>query len=208
MARKEIIYNWGKDYLLIDLGNRIQNRIRLLFIAEFLFIAGIATCLLLIAIPVQGNFTHFVMCIGATITYMLAAYRFLSRLFFNESLYITTKAISIHQQSPFYRSTRTFNWQSISEMHYIGKPHKTDHPLKGNSFDYFGFESQEQLIQRLHHKGNLYFSCEDENIYFARGVYFWDAEKTIRMIKLYAGHEVKLDDELERMVSEPESENE
>ena len=85
---------------------------------------------------------------------------------------------------------------------------KTDHPLKGNSFDYFGFETQEQLIQSLHHKGNLCFVCEEERIYFGRGIYTWDAEKIIRMIKLYVGPVMKLDEELDRMVTEFEQDNE
>ena len=208
MAKQEITYNWGKDHLQIELGNRIQPRIRFLFIAEFILMLSIASSFLHEAIPVAGNFTHFMLCIGATIIYMLASYRFISRIFFKESLYITTNAITIVQYSPFYRNTRTFNWNSISPIQYYGKQAKTDHPLKGNSFDYFGFETQEQLIQSLHHKGNLCFVCEEERIYFGRGIYTWDAEKIIRMIKLYVGPVMKLDEELDRMVTEFEQDNE
>ncbi len=85
---------------------------------------------------------------------------------------------------------------------------KTDHPLKGNSFDYFGFETQEQLIQNLHHEGNLYFDTQDGNrIFFAPCVYSWDAEKMVQMMRIYTDGSLKLGPEWDEMLQEQESDD-
>jgi hypothetical protein len=150
---------------------------------------------------------HFITGISSALIYILASYRFLSRIFFTEKLQVSAKSISIIQRTLFYKHIRSYSWQSMGPLHYIGKPAKTDHPLKGRSFDYFGFETQEHLIQSLHHNGNLYFYCDGEEILFARGVYSWDAEKMISMIKLYVGSSLRLGPEWELMLQEHEMDN-
>jgi hypothetical protein len=89
-------------------------------------------------------------------------------------------------------------------LHYEGKGAKTDHPLKGKCFDYFGFETQEHLIQSLHHDGNMYFDTIEGRIYFAAGVYSWDAEEMVQMMKLFIGPVLKLGPEWKEMLQEQE----
>ena len=92
----------------------------------------------------------------------------------------------------------------MGPLHYVGKPEKTDHPLKGECYDYFGLETHEHLLQSLHHEGNLYFNYEGFPIRFARGVYSWHAEEMVRMMQLYTGNTLKLGPEWERMLQEQE----
>lgn len=204
MIKRDITYHWGEDYLLISLGNRIEPRLRWLFLAEFLLTSGVATVFLLQSRPVSANLVHFFTGSASALIYLLAAYRFLSRMVFTEKIQISNQGISIIQRTPFYKQAKSYSWLSMGPLHYVGKPAKTDHPLKGNSFDYFGFETQEHLIQSLHHNGNLCFYCDGEEIRFARGVYSWDAEKMIRMIKLYVGNSLRLGPEWEHMLQEHE----
>lgn len=204
MPKNDITYNFGEQYLLINLGNRIDIRIKILFFAEFLFTAGLATIFLLQSLPFAASITHIITGIASTIIYFLASYRFLSRLFFNEKLVVDQNALTIIQRTPFYQKSAKYAWRNMGPIHYIGKMIKTDHPLKGGCYDYFGFETQEHLIQSLHHKGNVYFSYPGENIHFARGVYSWDAEKLIYMIKLFVGSTVQLGPEWAQMLQEQE----
>ncbi len=204
MIRREITYHWGEDFLLINLGNRIEPRLRFLFLAEFLFTSGIATVFLFQSFPVSANKLHVVTGLASTVIYLLAAYRFLSRMLFTEKVQVSNQGISIIRNTPFLKQLNSYSWQSMGPLHYLGKQAKTDHPLKGNSFDYFGFETQEHLIQSLHHNGNLCFYCDGKEVHFARGVYSWDAEKMISMIKLYVGNSLRLGPEWERMLKEHE----
>jgi hypothetical protein len=202
--KKDIKYLWGADHLLIDLGNRVEPRIKILFFAEFLVTSGMATIFLLQSLPLSGNAGHWIACIGSATLYFLASWRFLSRVFFKEKILIDKQDITIIRLGFLHRQVRHYGWRHIGPLHYAGKEVKTDHPLKGRSFDYFGFETQEHLIQSLHHNGNLYFNFGDHPVRFARGVYSWDAEEMVRMMQLYAGNTLRLGPEWQQIMQEQE----
>ncbi len=205
MKKRGITYNWGDRNLSIDLGNRVETRIRALYVAELIFTAAMATIFMLQSFPRKHNVTNWLATIGASLLYLLAAYRFLARMFQKEKLLIDTHCITIIKRSLFTQDVRRYFWREIGELHYQGRGAKTDHPLKGKSFDYFGFETQEHLIQSLHHEGNLYFdTLNGHRVFFAPGVYSWDAEKMVQMIRIYIGSALKLGPEWDDMLQEQE----
>ncbi len=204
MSKRNFTYYWGDRSLLITLGNKVNRRIRALYIAEFIFTAGMATIFMLQSFPFSHNVVNWVAAVGASLLYLLASYRFLTRIFFSEQLVLDEKHITIIRKTFLSKQVNRYDWRHIGEMHYEGKTTKTDHPLKGKSFDYFGFDTQEHLIQSLHHEGNIYFDSPDGRIYFAPGVYSWDAEKLVQIMKLYSGTQLKLGPEWKEMLQEQE----
>ncbi len=204
MANRNITYHWGDNTLLITLSNKVSSRIKALYIAELILTAGMATIFLLQSIPFSHNVFNWIAATGASALYFLASYRFLARIFFSEQLLLDTNHITIIRKTLLSRSISRYSWRQTGALHYEGKPAKTDHPLKGKCFDYFGFETQEHLIQSLHHKGNLFFDTYEGRVYFAPGVYSWDAEKLVQMMKLYLGASLKLGPEWADMLQEQE----
>ena len=93
--QRNITYFWGDQSLLITLGNRTSGRIRALYLAEFVFTMGMATIFLLQALPLNHNFAHWAACTGASLIYLLAANRFLARMFFNERLLLDQQSFTI-----------------------------------------------------------------------------------------------------------------
>lgn len=189
--------------MLIELGNRTSQRIQVLFWGEFLFTTGMATILLLQALPLV-SFAATATGVGAAALYALAAYRFLARMFARESILLSVTDISLIKKTPFGSRVRSYKWGSISPLFYWGAPQKTDHPMKGQSFDYFGFDTHEHLIQQLHNEGNLYFNHDCEAIHFAAGVYSWNAEEMVSMMKLFAGDNLRLGPELTHIIKNQE----
>lgn len=204
MARRSITYYWGDRNLLIKLGNRTQPRIRALYVVEFLVTTGMATVFLVQSLPFNHTFVNWVATVGASILYLLSAYRFLSRIFFSEHLLLDKQYLTLVKKTIFAQQVRRYDWRRVGTLHYEGKGTKTDHPLKGKCFDYFGFETQEHLIQSLHHDGNLYFDTLDGRVYFAAGVYSWDAEEMVQMMKLYIGSSLHLGPEWKEMLQAQE----
>lgn len=202
--KNKITYHWGEDHLLINLGNQTEPRIRVLFWAEFLLTIGMATIFLMESLPLSISFTHWIAGMGVSVLYLLAAYRFLSRILYSERIVLDQKYFTIIQRTPFSRQQRKYDWRNVGELHYLGKEAKTAHPLKGNCYDYFGFETQEHLIQSLHQDGNLFFNFSDYPVRFARGVHSWHAEEMVRMMKLYAGNTLRLGPEWAHMLEEQE----
>ena len=200
--KSTITYYWGDRSLLITLGNRTHSRIRALFVAEFLFLSGLATILLLKSFPFRHTFIDWAAGISAGVLYLLAAKRLLSRIFFSERLLIDQQSLTIVRKWAFAQQVRRYNWREIGALHYEGKQPKTDHPLKGKCFDYFGFETQEHLTQSLHDEGNLYFETYEGRVYFASGVYSWNAEEMVQLMKLYIGNALQLGPEWKEMLQE------
>lgn len=201
---KEIKYLWGDDHLMITLGNRTEPRIRILYLAEFVFTMSMATVFLVQALPLNESLAHWVAAVGSAIIYLLASYRFFARILYSEELLLTRYDLTITRKTPFTNRSRSYDWDNMGVLHYAGKAPKTDHPLKGKSFDYFGFETHEHLIQSLHHDGNLCFMYDGYTVSFARGVYSWDAEEMVRIMKLYVGSMLRLGPEWELMLQEQE----
>lgn len=204
MKKRNITYYWGDRNLLITMGNRTHTRIRALYLVEFLFTVGMATVFLLLALPFKHNFLHWTASLGASVMYLLASYRFLARIFFKEQLLLDQQSLTIIKKSIFSQDIRRYDWRHIGALHYEGKGTKTDHPLKGKCFDYFGFETQEHLIQSLHHDGNMYFDTIEGRVYFASGVYSWSAEEMVQLMKLYIGNSLKLGPEWKEMLQTQE----
>jgi hypothetical protein len=204
LAQRSITYFWGDRNLLIKLGNRTNARVRALYIVEFLFTAAMATVFLLQSLPLHHNFIRWSAGIGASMLYLLAAHRFLARIFFTERILLELQSITIIKKTLFSQHIRRYDWRHIGVLHYEGMGTKTDHPLKGKCFDYFGFETQEHLIKNLHHEGNLYFDTIEGRVYFASGVYSWNAEELVQIMKLYMGTSLQLGPEWKEMLQEQE----
>jgi hypothetical protein len=202
--RRNITYFWGDNNLLITLGNRTSFRIRAIYFIEFLVTTGMATVFLVQSLPLRFSAFHMLAGMGASTLYLLAAHRLLARIFFNEQLFLDKASLTLIRKTLFSRHIRTFEWKHVGMLHYQGKATKTDHPLKGKCFDYFGFDTQEQVIQAIHHEGNLYFDSPLGKVYFASGVYSWNAEEMVQMMKLFIGTSLKLGPEWKEMLQEQE----
>lgn len=200
----KISYHWGDDSLLINLGNRVETRIMILFWAEFLLTTGWATIFLFRAFPLSGNVINFLTAIGAAILYLLASYRLLSRVFFSEKLLLRPNTLDIITRTPFVYKSRSYEWANMGPLHYVGQGKKTDHPLAGKCYDYFGFETREKLIHKLHNEGNMFFNYGGFSVRFGKGVYSWNGEEIVNMMKLYVGNKLLLGPEWEQMVQEQE----
>jgi hypothetical protein len=163
-----------------------------------------ATVFMLQSLPFRHNFIHWTAVMGASSLYLLASYRFLARIFFSERLLLEQHTLTIIKKTIFAQQVRRYDWREVGTLHYEGKGVKTDHPLKGKCYDYFGFETQEHLIQSLHHDGNLYFNTREGRVYFASGVYSWTAEEMVQMMRLYMGTSLQLGPEWKEMLQEQE----
>lgn len=194
------IYNWGDGHLQIKLGNRTAPRIKALYWGEFLVTLGMSTVFMLRAMPVSASGLHMAAFTFSAVLYLLASYRFISRTFYTEELWLDDTFLTVISSTPFKRKLNRYDWENIGPIHYIGKEVKTDHPLKGQCYDYFGFETQEQLIQNIHEEGNLYFNYGGYMVRFAKCVYSWDAEEMLDMMRLFAGNKLRLGKEWEAVL--------
>lgn len=202
MTQSNITYHWGDGHLLIDLGSRLPRRLKALFWVELIFTFCLATIVLRHSFESPTYWVKACTTVGATLLYLLAAFRFSSNLSFREQLLLTDQYFIIIHRKLFQKKVQRFYWKDISPLRYAGQAPKTSHPLKGAHYDFWGFDSHENLVQSLHQEGNICFRYGREEIRFGRNVYSWHAEELVRMMQLYAGKSIRVDPVWEEMMEE------
>src|ERR1043166_1505040 len=81
---RDITYYWGPHHLMIDLGRRLEPRVRILFWSELFLTSGMASIFLIQSFPLTRQWTNWVTGFGAALLYLIAAWRFLSRMSYRE----------------------------------------------------------------------------------------------------------------------------
>lgn len=173
---------------------------RILYVFEFLFTVGLATVVLMKSLSLTHQLLLWVNITCSSILYFLAGRRFLQRIYLDESITLDQHHISFIKKTLLSTRVKKYDWRVLGALHYEGQVKKTDHPLKGKTFDYFGFETHEHIIQILHKNGNLYFDTPEGRLYFAVGVYSWHAEEMVQMMRMYMGNYLRLGPEWEQML--------
>ncbi len=201
--KQDIQYYWGEDRLEINLGNRVTPRIRMVLCVEFLITTSIAVLFFIRSFHILTWELRLVFATGAFLLFVLAAYRLLSRFRYHEKIIATQQNFMLQHKTMISSQTLVYDWRYMGLLHYLGKEVKKLHTAK--QYDYLNFSHQELLLQDLHQSGNLFFTYKDtELVRFARGVYSWDAEEIVRMIQLFAGGNIQLGSEWERLLESSE----
>lgn len=200
MSRQKITYLWGNNSLLINMGNRANGRVRALSVFEFLCTATLATIFFIQSFPLKNNYFHWITGSCAVVLYVLASRRLLQKFYLTEKILLEENCISFITKNIFSEKVKTYDYRLLRELHYEGPAAKTDHPLKGRTFDYWGFDTQEKLLQSMQQNCHLYFETREGRLYFAQGVYSWDAEEMVQMMRIFMGSHLLLGPEWEQML--------
>ena len=179
------------DGTTIEFGNKLNGKVKMIFI----FSATIAALVMLrISMAIYSIITQpdsSVVLLGflsaALIIACIVLVRYFKRAYRKETLLITKNTLTISSILVGTTQKTDFNIDGITALRYNGKSAKTDHPLKGNSFDYLGFETRELVISEMHNEGNLSFNYEGHIVSFGREVYSWDAEKISNILSDVTG---------------------
>ncbi len=201
MESRDMVYYWGPDYFRIQLKHQVPRRIFWLLISEFLLLCGLASWIVFHSWSPGKPYWTLIPTTGAFLLYLLATYRLVDRILYKEQIFVDNQGMTLIFRTPFRRKIWGCAWEDMGPVRYVGMEKKTDHPLKGNSFDYLGFETHENLTRFIHHEGNLQFQFNGETIPFGRALYSWDAEDLVRMINLYTGNRLPLGPEWSNMAS-------
>ncbi len=204
MSDRNITYHWGDHTLLITIGNKVSAKMRALFIFEFLFTAGMASIFLMLAIPFHNNLVSWIAVFGATLIYLLATYRLLSRFVFSEQLLLDTHYVTIIRKTLLSRKAVRYDWKHIGTLHFEGMQKKAYRSFVKRYFDHLNLGGQQYHMKGLPSEGNMYFDADGGRLYFAPGVYSSDAERLVQIMKLYTGTSLKLGPEWEDMLQEQE----
>ncbi len=99
-----------------------------------------------------------------------------------ESLLITPEKITLIKKSLYTTEKKEFDPKKISGFRHLGKPELTKHPLAGESFDYLGFQTEQQVINEMHGDNRLAFEYDGRTINFGENIYSWDFDELLVLL--------------------------
>lgn len=154
------------------LQRRTALRAKLLFLA--LGIVGLANAAGLLITARAGVLAAI---IGA-VFYGLVFWRYMARIGQGERLELSVNRLVIINDKKLFGATRNaYDVQKIQGLRYCGFRKSLDHPLKGQSFDYLGFQTTQQVVDAVVDDGNISFGYEGREVHFGIGLPSWDAKE-------------------------------
>jgi hypothetical protein len=131
--------------------------------------------------------------------YCIAAYRFINKALMSETLMIDHSNLQLINSGFFSKKIRSYNPLLIRQLFYLERKELTRHPLAGESFDYLGFQTQQQMINELHGDNKVSFDYEGKTVSFGENIYSWDFEEIEKIFKEYTGAEFRFNEEFEKV---------
>ncbi len=168
---------------IIILSKAFDTRAKILNIIYFAVFTGIAIAFANMAGPSFGNrvgITIFVIVLVGV--YLLAGYRFINKALQTEKLVVNENTLTILKSGLLAGKNNAYHVNIITNLRHLDKPEITKHPLAGQSFDYLGFETQQQVINEMHGDAKIAFDYEGKTIKFGENIFSWDFEQIERTL--------------------------
>ncbi len=200
MKKKGLTFYWGQGHLEVDIQPSVPRDARVLSGLEL----TIAVALCVAVIMRAGLFSVWVFSGLLTITLGLLAsvvIRAVHRFTFREKIFLDSTHITLVQSYGFSKSVRSFDLNTIGELHYLQSPEDPLAPACRPG-DLFCDAHAPQLRRALAERENLCFSYAGEQVFFGRGVYSWHAEELAMYFQLYCGNAIVLGPEWEALLQD------
>ena len=188
-----------KNGKLISISTALSNRTKLLdFCYAVMFIVGaFGFCSLLI--------TGWNDSIGATIVAtlmiiacLIAFYRFINKATEAEKLFVLQDRLEIISSSFLKESKNTYLAEGISDFKFLENDKYEPHPLKGETYDYLGFQTEQHVLHDLHHEGRVSFIYEGRQVRFGKELASWDFNELEVLFYEITGNDFRYTDKYER----------
>ena len=168
-----------KDGKLITMSKAFDTRAKILNAVYFVVFFGMGTFFLrtlLIVVP-GGSVTDILFSsVGVLILYV-CAFRFANKASLTEKLFVNRTHLTIIQQGLYNSQRQSYEVPGISEFRHLGKTAVPAHPLSTGSFDYLGFQTQQQVINDMYGENRVGFVYEGKPVNFGNNLYSWEFDE-------------------------------
>ncbi|MBE7174150.1 MAG: hypothetical protein INR73_26480 [Williamsia sp.] len=186
------------DGKIILLSKQLDTRPKILNLIYSLVYLVLGTFLLRLSLfYTPETLATILFMLGATVLY-IAAYRFGNKACLTEKLYIDKKQIKIIKQGLFTPNKQSFDIDKISNFRHIAKQQFPKHPLSGNSFDYLGFQTEQEVINDMLKINRIVFDYNDKTITCAENFHSWGFEALELLLYEITGNDLRYSDEYEK----------
>jgi len=170
----------SKDYKggkIIILSKPFDSRSKVLNLFYFILFFTAAAIFLRILLVDDPNLGAAIAATIGIIVFFIAAYRFANKAVLTEKIFVAENNIEIIKQGLFKITKQQFEKSKISDFRHLAKTPITKHPLAGETFDYLGFQTEQQVINEMYGENRLAFDYDGKTIRFGDNIYSWDFEE-------------------------------
>jgi hypothetical protein len=193
----------SKSNKIICLSSSFDNRAKVLNFVYFILFtaAGIAFIYLPFSEGGPYVFGMFVFVGIVSGIYLFAAYRFINKTLQTEKLIINKDTLTISRIGFFNKKVQTYEISKISNFRHLEKHQISKHQLAGESFDYLGFQTEQQVINEMHGDNRVAFEYDNKTIQFGENIYSWDFEELEIIFSNVTGKDFRTFKNLEKTYS-------
>ena len=139
-----------------------------------------------------------IIAILAVVAFAIGFYRFINKATETEKLFVNKQRLDIMTSSLFKTEKRSFLLADISDLKILEKERYESHPLKGETFDYLGFQTEQQVIQDLHSEGRGSFVYHGRQIRFGKELVSWEFNELEILLYDLTGNDFRYTDKYEQ----------
>lgn len=132
------------------------------------------------------------------VAFSIGFYRFINKATETEKLFINKQQLDLIVTSLLNVTKRSFLLSDISDFKFLEKERYEPHPLGGQSFDYLGFQTEQQVIQDLHSEGRVSFIYHGRQIRFGKELTSWEFNELEVLLYDLTGNDLRYTDEYEQ----------
>jgi hypothetical protein len=164
--------------VIITLSQAFDSRLKMLnlFYALLFFFSG--HYFIYLGFFKTGNTTgSTIVSVVSAVAFYIASFRFFNKAVLFEKLQIGAREIIWMEKRLFKSRVISFEIKEISNFRFIEKGTVAPHPLAGQSMDYLGFQTQEQMISQLGSDNQLAFDYKGQTISFGADLYSYEFDE-------------------------------
>jgi len=164
-----------QDGQLIRLSSPLNSRTRFLgFFHALNFFAAAAGFTFLLFTHWRNSFIGSIIILFCIVAFLIASFRFINKATETEKLFVNKERMEIIASGLLKIKKESFLLADISDFKFLEKQRYEPHPLKGETFDYLGFQTQQQVIQDLHSEGRAAFVYRGRQVNFGKELVSWE----------------------------------
>jgi hypothetical protein len=179
------------DGKIIKLSAPLGNRAKILdLFYALMFLAAAIIFGYMLFTQWNLSITSTIISGAAVVAFAIAFYRFFNKATETEKLFVRKNRLDIVNTGFLKMERKAFIVNEISNLKFNEKEKFEPHPLKGETFDYLGFQTDQQVIQDLYSEGRVSFNYRGSLYRFGKELASWEFNELEGLIYELTGNDL------------------
>jgi len=168
---------------LVVLSKPLDTRAKSLYLAYSIVFGITGAFFLSLLLIIYSSLVGGIVILAFGTGLLIASYRFGHAAMQQEEIFIDDKALFLITKGIKSKKRQVFELDAISNFRFLDKPRVERHALAGETFDYLGFQTEQQVINEMHGDNRLALDYEGVTVKFGKNVYSWEFDEIVELLK-------------------------